>query len=284
LRTYRDVLGLGVSRERLRQKLAARKVAAISRGIYGPSVNYEIDRIQAVLMRLPDEALLARRSAAALYGFTAARDGLIHIQFPSGMAKPRIKGVMAHEAVVPVERHVEMFGVRCVPPARTAIDLARAYRRRDALATLDSALRSRQCTADDLAQEVLLHDGLRGVRHVRELVPLADAGAACAQESHLRLAIIDGRLPVPKTQVWARTAKGNDLYRIDMAYEDDMIGVEYDGASHLTRDRLRADRRRMNWLTANGWTMCYFTAADLYKTPTIVVHTVANALRSARHR
>ena len=43
-----------------------------------------------------------------------------------------------------------------------------------AIALLDAALRSATCTPADLAAEVIRHDGLRGVRQVRELVQIAE--------------------------------------------------------------------------------------------------------------
>ena len=65
---------------------------------------------------------------------------------------------------------------------------------------------------------------------------------------------------------------------VDLAYAHQKVGVEYDGASHLTRDRIRADRARHNWLEERGWAMRYFTDRDIYRTPDRVVEIVARAL------
>ncbi|GAA0722050.1 DUF559 domain-containing protein [Dactylosporangium roseum] len=278
LRTYRQILAGGVSRQRLRDRVASGVVAAVTRGVYGPPVGDEIDRIQAILMRLPEEVVLSHQSAAVLYRFAVPEDPSVHVLVPAGMPKPRLEGVVAHQAVVPVATVETVFGLRCAPPARVAIDLARSGRRLDGIALLDSALHSGLTDVEGLAEELPRHGGLRGVRLARELVPLADGGAECAQESHLRLVLIDGRLPVPQTQVWACTAQGRRVFRIDLAYADRKVGIEYDGASHLDRNALRGDRRRMNWLTAQGWTMRYFTAADVYRNPVGVVATVHDAL------
>jgi hypothetical protein len=169
-------------------------------------------------------------------------------------------------------------GIPCAPPARCAVDLARRATRLDGIALLDAALRSRTCTADDLTDEVLLHDGLRGVCGVRELVRLADGRAECAQESHLRLLIIDAGLRAPEPQVWVHDSTGRPVYRIDLAYRERRVGLEYDGRSHLTPDRLAADRSRMNWLSSRGWTMRHFTARDIYQYPAVTVAEVRAAL------
>lgn len=148
----------------------------------------------------------------------------------------------------------------------------------DALAVLDAALRSGACEPADLSREVLFHGRLRGVRQARELSRLADGLAECPQESHLRLVLIDGRMPVPEPQVWVYDDLGTARFRLDLAYRHRRVGIEYDGRSHTDRDRLRADRSRMNWLAANGWIVRYFTDHDLYRRPSGIIATVRAAL------
>jgi hypothetical protein len=131
-----------------------------------------------------------------------------------------------------------------------------------------------------LADELLGHGGLRGVRQARELVALADGRAECPQESHLRLVVVDGGLPRPEPQLWVPDGTGRPAYRLDPGYREQKVGLEYDGRSHLDYARLAADRSRMNWLHARGWLMRYFTAHDLYRTPHLVVAIVRAALGS----
>ncbi|WP_051367783.1 endonuclease domain-containing protein [Hamadaea tsunoensis] len=116
--------------------------------------------------------------------------------------------------------------------------------------------------------EVERHKGLRGVARTRELVPLADARAECVQESHLRLLLGDGLMRMPAPQV----AVGR--YRIDLAYEREKIGIEYDGVSHADRETMRYDRQRMNTLAGMGWRMRYFTDRDLYDAPNRIIATI----------
>jgi len=88
--------------------------------------------------------------------------------------------------------------------------------------------------------------------------------------------LIDAGLPAPEPQVWVLDRGGRPAYRLDLAYRSRRVGIEYNGRSHL--DRLGPDRARMNWLDARGWTMRYFTAHDLYRTPDLLVATVRAAL------
>jgi len=128
------------------------------------------------------------------------------------------------------------------------------------------------CSGEDLSAEVLIHDGLRGVRQARELIAYADPLAQCRQESHLRLILRDAGLPMPRPQLMVGP------YVLDLGYGAERVGVEYDGSSHLDRQRLRADPTRHNWLEGHGWAMRYFTDHDLYRRPDQIALVVLAAL------
>jgi hypothetical protein len=276
---HRQLRAAGLSRRWIRRALGIKVVARACRGVYarGPADGFR--DLRALFARLPPGTALGFETAAALYGFLPTSADPVHVIVPSGSVRPRIQGVLCHEAIVAVESPIIMGGVPVAPPARCAIDLARTATRPTGLAILDAALRVHACAPADLAAEVGLHGGLRGVRRARELVEIADGRAECAQESHLRLVIIDGGLPAPEPQVWVHDSTGRRAYRIDLAYRKRKIGLEYDGRSHLSLDRLNADRSRMNWLSGRGWAMRYFTARDVYQSPALVVAEVRALLR-----
>ena len=266
------------SRRTLRARLEQNKLIRVTRGIYADWPPADDDLLRAIFLRLPAEALLGRQSAAQRLGFDGLHDRSIHIVLPPGVVRPRIPGVVVHEEVVPIGEPVVVDGIPCVPPVRCAVDLARTVRRLDALPVLDSVLRGGLCTVDDLLAEVDRHHGLRGVRQARELIPMADGRSECRQESQVRLILIDGKLPSPEPQIWVLDADGVPLYRIDLGYRERRVGIEYDGVTHLDRDRLRHDRARSNWLHAHGWTMRHFTDRDLYRRPGHLVDVVRAAL------
>ncbi|GAA4706416.1 hypothetical protein [Phytohabitans rumicis] len=243
-----------------------------------------LDVLRAAALVLPPDAALAHHTAALLYGFGVVPTEAVHVAVPAGAAVPQRRGVRVHEAVLPFDDVREVFGLTCLAPARCAVDLARQLGRPDALATLDAALRAGACTEAELAAEVLRHDRLRGVRQARELVPLATPLAECRQESHLRLVIHDGRLPAPRPQLVVVDEWGVERCRLDLGYEEEQVGVEFDGASHLDRMRLRNDRQRHNWLETRGWRMRYFTDVDLYRAPDRLVATLKATLNDRRSR
>lgn len=238
-------------------------------------------RLRALLVRLPPAALICRQSAALLHGFgdfiVKPVDDRVHVLLPAGVSRPRLRGVIVHETALPAEPFL-VDGVACTSPARTAVDLARASVRMDALPVLDGALRVAHCELDDLASEIALHSGLPGVVKLRALLQLADTGAQCRQESQLRLIAMDGGLPRPQTQIKILDGSFITRYVIDLGWEESRVGAEYDGRSHLTAKRAQHDRERHNWLAAQGWRMRYFTAVDIYRRPRHVVAALRQAL------
>ncbi|MDW3846059.1 endonuclease domain-containing protein [Micromonospora sp. BRA006-A] len=263
--------------KRVRTQVKREELIRVRRGVYAPTPCDDEDELRALLLCLPDGALLAMQSAARRHGFGVLRESAVHVQLPPGVAKPRLPGLVVHHSVLPV-RPVLVGGLPCVPAAQCAVDLARGVRRMDALPVLDAALRSGAATTDDLAAELPLHQGLRGVRQARDLVPRADGRSECRQESQLRLLLLDGGLPVPEPQMWIHDRYGIPRFRIDLGYRERRVGVEYDGLSHLDREHMRYDRDRINWLDANGWRMRYFTDRDLYGRPSHILATLRAAL------
>ena len=91
-------------------------------------------------------------------------------------------------------------------------------------------------------------------------------------ESRLRVILLDGGLPPPDVQVWVGDR------RIDMAYRDVQLGIDYDGDTH--RDRLVEDNRRQNWPVAAGYVLLRFAAADVYQRPAAIAAQVGAQLRA----
>ena len=76
--------------------------------------------------------------------------------------------------------------------------------------------------------------------------------------------IIDEGFPPPDLQVWVYDEQGNPVYRLDHAYEELKIGVEYDGEEHHTSEEdRRHDAERRAWLRSQGWIIIVVTKSDL---------------------
>ncbi|MFI6779884.1 DUF559 domain-containing protein [Micromonospora sp. NPDC050276] len=270
---YSELLAAGLSREQVRRSAELSRLHRMSRGVYAPSAD-QAGRLPALFRRLPASAVVGFHTGAQLHGFGDAQSPDVHVIVPAGENVPRIRGVVIHEAVLPVRDPVLLAGVPCAPAVRCAVDLARSLSRMETMPLLDLCLRVGACQPEELRVEVARHDRLRGVCQARDLVPRADPRAECRQESQLRLVLMDGGLPPPEPQMWVVDSYGIPLYRLDLGYRRQRVGVEYDGSSHLDRARLRHDRSRTNWLAANGWQMRHFTDRDLYRRPGYILQAV----------
>ena len=66
---------------------------------------------------------------------------------------------------------------------------------------------------------------------------------------------------------------GRAVARVDLALPELKIAIEYDGRWHRDVMQFEADRRRLNELTAAGWTVVFVTA-ELLAQPERLVATV----------
>ena len=147
-------------------------------------------------------------------------------------------------------------------PSRTAFDMGRYLKRATALARLDALMRAAPFAAEDV--EMLMHryGAVRGVRQLRDLLPLVDAGAESPKESWLRLLLIDGGLPAPETQIPIFEG-GVPVAFLDMGYPDIKLAFEYDGDQHRSdRRQYVRDVRRLPMVERHGWEVMRVIAED----------------------
>ena len=108
------------------------------------------------------------------------------------------------------------------------------------------------------------------------MTALADGLAESPQETRLRLLLVRGGLPTPVAQFVVRDG-GRFVARVDLAWPDRRLAVEYDGVWHGERGQFARDRDRLNRLLAAGWRVVFVTARDLHR-PQELVARVAAAL------
>jgi very-short-patch-repair endonuclease len=281
---FGELRAAGATRRQIHWAVARDRLVRVFHDAYLPGSGPAdlLSVLRAAQRLLPPASVFSHHTAAALHGFGVLTSTTVHVTVPAGTPVPQRRGITAHESALPRDDAVEVLGLPCLPPARCAVELARSQPRMDGLAVLDAALRAGVVTDDELFSEVLRHDRLRGVRRARELLPLADPLAECRQETGVRLLLHDANLPRPRLQLVVADEWGVERYWLDLGYEEEQVGIEYDGASHLDRRRIRSDRQRHNWLAQNGWRMRYFTDDDLYRRPEALVQMVRATLFGPR--
>jgi hypothetical protein len=232
--------------------------------------------LAAVLAAGPGAAA-SHRTAAALWampGFPATSATPIEITVPRGR-RPRVGGARLHTTLLGDDAVVQLDGVPVTRVARTLCDLEGTVPEAKLGRLVDEMLLRRRVTVEQLtATHVDLRRGSRRSRAMRRI--LADRGAEWAVadsegEAYIARWLVDAGLPPPVQQ------HPVDGYRIDVAYPEHGVFIEYDGfASHTTRTRFESDRRRDNRLRlGHGAIVLRYTDRS---TPEEVVRDVTAAL------
>lgn len=224
------------------------------------------------------EAVVAGNSAAALLGARWV-DSHAPAELVTSRKRPPPLIVARNETL----RSSEITVVGDVPvttPARTAFDLGRRSGWETAVVRLDALARATGVAAEDIRPLIERHRGVRGVRQLRQVLPLVDAGAESPQETRTRLLVIAAGLPRPQTQIEVFNDWGRALARIDMGWPEWKVGIEYDGAQHWTDTRVRTnDIDRAAELQRRGWILIRVSADLLRHRPHVVIARVRGALR-----
>ena len=222
-------------------------------------------------------SVVAGRSAAVLWGLdVVGTDDDVELAVPPGHNATTVRGVRVQRRSLAADAVTVRAGVRVTTPVQTALDLARHLPREDAVVHLDQLVGR---GVVDLATVRAAADAATGpgCRRARVAVHLADGLAESPQETRLRLLLRSSRLPRPVAQHPVRDRDGF-VARVDFAWPDHRLAVEYEGRWHGERQNVARDRRRLNRLTAAGWTVVFVTAEDLAE-PVQLIARIAAALR-----
>ncbi|QIK66048.1 DUF559 domain-containing protein [Nocardioides sp. HDW12B] len=286
--TRYDALRASVSRHLLDRWVKEGIVRVPLRGAYLSSALTDTVELRARCLAkvVAPHVVIVDRTAAWLWGVDTY--ALAELKFPlpidafslRGGSRVRRGGVRGGTRSLSVDDWTWVEGVRVCTPLRTALDLACSLSRYEAVAALDALLRAQGMSQESLLQQLPRFRGRRGVIQAREVVRLLDPRAESPGESVTRVVIVEEGLPSPELQVSVFDERGNPVYRLDHAYEELKIGIEYDGEEHHTsaEDR-RHDAERRAWLRAHGWIIIVVTKSDF------AVHKRSewiDAIRSAR--
>jgi len=167
-------------------------------------------------------------------------------------------------------------GGRLATPMRLTLDLLLGRHLPDAVADLDALLRARLVRPEVVAAMVAGRSD-KGIVAARRAIELADPLAESLPESKVRVVLrLAGLEPV--SQYWIVDRNGHRIVRVDLAFPDHRLAVEYDGD---WRDgeawALNKDRARLNQVRDLGWDVVFITAPML-RHPTTVLSTVHSAL------
>jgi hypothetical protein len=195
--------------------------------------------------------VVAGVAASALHGAQWVDvDRPIELVAPS--ARPQ-RGLVVRNETLDGDEITRFKQLPVTTVARTAFDLGRHLPRGAALARLDALMHATPFSREDVNVLAKRYRGARGLRRLRDVLPLVDGGAASPRETWLRLLFIDAGLPTPATQIpvyddWQFVAM------LDMGWEDYKVAAEYDGDQHRTdRRQFVKDINRLAKTQDLGW-------------------------------
>lgn len=213
----------------------------------------------AVVLR-PDQHF-SHTTAARIWGApldSRLGDDPVHVTSSSAVVMRRTR-VIGHRAASPDVR--EHAGFRVSAPADAWFECAGLVSVAELVVIGDHMVgRSGLATIDDLSASIRV--GARGVRAAREALARIRVGSESRMESVLRLAVLDAGFPEPELNVDVFDGAGVFLGRVDMAWPELKVALEYDGDHHRERDAFQRDQRRRNGFEVNGWLVIHATARD----------------------
>ena len=249
-----------LTRERLRS-LGYRRLV---QGVYADPALHLDHRLRAcgVALLLPPGTAIGGHSAAAWHGapFAGVHDPVTVVR-PPGVEWKGPRQVRVHRTDLAPADIVETDDGPVTNALRTAWDVATLEPLGTAVAALDAMVRACSFALRDLEDLAAAGVGRWGVARVRRAVPLVDPRAESAPESKVRVALVlAGLTPEPQFQV---RHDGEFLGKVDLAWPEAKLIVEYEGEHHFTDEQIARDDVRYAALIAAGWRVIRLNAPDL---------------------
>jgi len=235
-------------------------------GVYAdPSLPRDhVLRCHAAALLMPERAALGGRSAATLLGAPApSYVDPVTVVVPAGDHWRGPAGVRVHRAPLPREHVLQTEdGLRHTTAPRTAWDVGALERTTTAVGVLDALVRAGRLDVGQLQQALRSGAGRWGARKVRRAFELVDGRSESPPESWVRVACVLGGLPAPVPQ-YDVLENGTWLGRVDLAWPEARLVVEYEGEHHFEGLQIARDDDRYRRLEAAGWRVIRLSAADL---------------------
>jgi hypothetical protein len=218
---------------------------------------------------LDGRGAVSGRSAAAVFGVDVLpRQAPVEVTVPAGVRLVPSRRLAVVRSVLDARDVQQWAGVQATTPLRTAFDIARRLPLLEAVVGIDAMLAARLVDREAVTRFAAERERWPGVRQLRKVLFVCDGGAESPMESRLRLLLIAGRLPWPVTQYEVLAPDGSFVARLDLAYPEHRLGIEYEGDHHRSRYTYQQDLRRINALHACGWTVLRSERSTCTATPT----------------
>ncbi|WP_144760147.1 hypothetical protein [Curtobacterium sp. 9128] len=246
-----------------RSRLTRRDLMAPLHGVRAPAA-YEVDIIEAVALVLRRDQYVSHVTAARLWGAplpSRLQDALVHVTSIGPAPIMRRPQVTPHRIRVGDPDVRTLHGIPVSGPARCWFECASILTVEELVVLGDFFVGpSALATIDDLAAAITRN--ARAAVTARAALGRVRAGAESPMETRMRLSVVDAGFPEPEVNVDVFDDDGQFLGRVDLAWPESRIALEYDGEHHRGREQYRRDQRRANGFSVNRWIVIHATAMD----------------------
>lgn len=266
-----ELAAAGLLPDAIARRVAAGGLRRVHHGVYqvGPIAGPRAREVGA-LLAVGEPALLSHHSAAALWGFTPAWAGDVHVTVPAGR-RCRRPGIRAHRSDVldgAIHRRLPL-----TMPARTLLDLASHLRPTELDRAVEEAQVLRLVTEHKLVRLLQERPGCRGARALARALRIEPARMRSRAERSLRRIVEVAALPRPEYNAHVCG------HEVDALWREARLVIESDGfAFHSTRAAFERDRRRDAELTLAGYRVVRLTWWQLTDEPQLVAARIAALL------
>jgi hypothetical protein len=234
-------------------------------------------RARAAMRILPGDAVASHATAARLWGGAVPDDPALHFSFTRHNVSSKVDGIKIHRFREPFatwHRH----GIRVTTPEQTLIHLTRALGLVELVALADQFVRRDVTSPEALFAAAASWPG-QGARLARQAAGLCRSRVDSPAETRVRLLMVLAGLPEPRVNYPILRFDGTEEYRLDLAYPEVKLAIEYDGRWHDDPQQRALDEARRGELVRRGWYFIVLVAADVFEQPDATLARLHQVLR-----
>lgn len=247
--------------------------------------------------RLRPEHAFAGRTAARLWGLPlpwAWKVGEpLDIAVPLHLSAPKITGVRGRRLAAHKIRYWTIAGAQTVDAVAALFTCASELTLVETVVMVDALITEADnyrdlrpgrplATIAEITNRMEEWGRFPGCGTVRKAIALARAGVESPKETETRLLIRDAGFAEPVVQHEVRDG-GRFVARVDLAYPELRIAIEYEGDGHRKdKEQWRTDIRRQRELEDRGWIVIRLTQADLDDEGATLFARLRNAIARSR--
>lgn len=241
-------------------------------------------RTHAALIVHPAGAVATHTSAARLIGSPVPDDPLEHVTVARSEDRRQRHGLRCHVAALQAADVQVLDGLRLSSPHRMFVELASALPLVDLVVVGDWLVRKGHVTCASLVGYCAAARD-RHAAAARAAAAYVRARVDSVMETRLRMPLVLAGLPEPKVNLQLRDEHGTVIMRLDLAYPEVKLAVEYDGRQHAeVVEQWERDLDRREDLDDDQWRLLVVTSKGIYREPERTLRRVWKALKARGYR